>query len=127
MPVTSSVAGSRAELATLPWLLLVLLRVSAGAFKLGVVREEPFAKLFKFCPGLFEMQEVKFVFFQNTALEIRVVRSTESPMRSNKEVAQVADQRGEEYSESNPFFLSWPEFFFLRAAQVFGEEVCTWQ
>ena len=65
MPATSSVVGSRAELAPLPWLLLVLLRVSAGAFKLGVVREEPFVKFSKLCPGSFEMQDVKLCIFES--------------------------------------------------------------
>ena len=63
MPATSSVVGSRAELATLPWLLLVLLRANAGAFKLGVVREEPFAKFSTLCPGSFEMQNVKLCLY----------------------------------------------------------------
>ena len=79
MPTTSSVVGSRAELATLPWLLLVLLRASAGAFKLGVVREEPFVKFSKLCPGLFEIQDVKLCIFQISAFELSVERLTESP------------------------------------------------
>ena len=109
MPATSSVVGSRAELATLPWLLLVLLRARAGAFKLGVVREEPFAKFFKFCPGPFEIQGVKLCIFQISAFEINVERLTETPRGGSKEVAQAAIQRGEECSEGNPFFLRWLE------------------
>ena len=109
MPATSSVAGSRAELATLPWLLLVLLSVSEGAFKLGVVREEPFAKFSKLCPGSFEMQDEKLCISQTYALEISAERLTETLKRGSKGVAQAANQRGEECSEGNPFFLRWPE------------------
>ena len=109
MPATSSVVGSRAELATLPWLLLVLLRVSASAFKLGVVREEPFVKFFKLCPGFLEIQGEKLCISQISAFEIYVAKLKESPRRSSKEVAQTANQRGEECDEGNPFFLRWPE------------------
>ena len=88
MPATSSVVGSSAELATLPWLLLVLLRASAGAFKLGVVREEPFAKFFKLCPGPLEMQDVKLHISQIFTFEICVKRLKESPREegTSKEV-----------------------------------------
>ena len=109
MPATSSVAGSRAELATLPWLLLVLLRVSAGAFKLGVVREEPFVKFFKLYPGSFEMQDVKLSILQISAFEISAEILTETLKRGSKEVAQAVNQRGEECDEGNPFFLHWLE------------------
>ena len=76
---------------------------NAGAFKFGVVREEPFAKFVKLCPGLFEMQDVKLCIFENAAFEINVERLTESPRRSSEEVAQAVNQRGEECDESNPF------------------------
>ena len=111
MPATSSVVGSSAELATLPWLLLVLLRASAGAFKLGVVREEPFAKFFKLCPGFLEVQGEKLCISQISVFEIYVERLKESPRGSSKEVAQAANHGGEERDEGNPFFLSWLEFF----------------
>ena len=108
MPATSSVVGSRAELATLPWLLLVLLRANAGAFKLGVVREEPFAKFLKLCPGLFDLQDVKLCRFQNYVFKISVERLTETPRRGSKEVLKLPIVRGEECDEGNPFFLRWP-------------------
>ena len=105
MPATSSVVGSRAELATLPWLLLVRLRVRAGAFKLGGDREEPFVKFSKFYPGLFEIQDEKLYIFQISAFELSVERLTESPRRGSKEVARAGNQRGEECDEGNLFFL----------------------
>ena len=88
---------------------MVRLCVRAGAFKFGVDREEPFVKLFKLYPEPLEIQEVKLRFLQTAAFEIDVERLTESPMRSNKEVAQVVIQRGEECIEGNPFFLHWSE------------------
>ena len=109
MPATSSVVGRRAELAPLPWLLLVCLRVCAGAFKFGVDREEPFVKFFKLYPGPLEIQDVKLRFWQTAVFEMDVERLKESPMRSNKEVTQVVFQRGEECIEGNLFFLYWPE------------------
>ena len=109
MPATSSVVGSCAELATLPWLLLVHLCASAGAFNLGVSCEEPFVKFFKLYPGPLEMQMAKLRSSQISAFEIDVARSKESPARSIKEVALVTNQRGEECSEGNPFFLNWLE------------------
>ena len=105
MPATSSVVGRRAELAPLPWLLLVRLRVSAGAFKFGVDREEPFVKFFKLYPGPLEMQEVKLCRFQIAVFEINVERLTKSPKRSGEEVAPAVNQRGEECIEGNLFFL----------------------
>ena len=105
MPATSSVVGRRAELAPLPWLLLVRLCVHAGAFKFGDDREEPFVKFFKLYPGPLEIQEVKLRCFQTATFEIDVERLKESPMRNNKEVAQVVIQRGEECIEGNLFFL----------------------
>ena len=90
------------------WLLLVHLCVSAGEFKFGGDREEPFVKLFKFYPGPLEMQEVKLCRIQIAVFEISVERSTKSPTRSSEEVAQAAKQRGEECIEGNLFFLYWP-------------------
>ena len=87
----------------------MLLRVSAGAFKLGVVREEPFAKFSKLCPGSFEMQDVKLCISKTYALEISVEILTETLKRGSKEVAQAVNQRGEECDEGNPFFLRWLE------------------
>ena len=107
MPATSSVVGSRAELAPLPWLLLVHLCVSAGAFKLGVVREEPFVKLFKLYPGPLDMQEAKLCIFKIAAFEINVERSKKAPKKSGEEEAQAVKRRGEECIESNLFFLHW--------------------
>ena len=108
MPATSSVVGSRAELATLPWLLLVHLCVSAGAFKFGVDREEPFVKFLSFTLGPSKCK-AKLRIFQISAFEIYVERLKETPTRSSKEVAQAANQRGEECIEGNLFFLHWPE------------------
>ena len=94
MPATSSVVGSRAELATLPWLLLVLLHICAGAFKLGVVREEPFAKFFKLCPGPLEMQDVKLHISQISAFEIYVERLKESPREAARRGLKLLTKGG---------------------------------
>ena len=85
------------------------LHVRAGVFKLGVVREEPFAKFSKLCPGSFEMQDVKLSILQISAFEISAEILTETLKRGSKEVAQAANQRGEECDEGNPFFLRWLE------------------
>ena len=119
MPATSSVVGSRAELAPLPWLLLVLLCACAGAFKFGGDWEEPFVKFSKLYLGPLEMQDVKLGILQIAATEISAVRLTESLLGSSKEVAQAVNQKGENVSKVIFFSCSGRK----RPVQVFGEEV----
>ena len=126
MLATSSVVGSSAELATLPWLLLVLLRVRVVAFKLGVVREEPFAKFLKLCPGFLEIQGEKLCISQISVFEIYVGRSKESPRRSSNEVAQAGNQGGK--SATKVILFSCADWNFLsQSTTVFWEEAYTWQ
>ena len=121
MPATSSVVGSRAELAPLPWLLLVLLRMCAGAFKFGGDWEEPFVKFSKLYLRPLEMQDVKLGILQIAATEISAARLTESLLESSKEVAQAANQKGEKCIEGNLFFLLWSE---TAGAGFWGGSTC---
>ena len=68
----------------LPWLLLVLLRVRVGTFKLGVVREESSVKFLKLYPESLEIQDVKLCIIQTSTFELYVERLKESPRRSSK-------------------------------------------
>ena len=62
MPATSSVVGSCAEPASLPWLLWVHFARKCRCIFVWCSREGSFAELFGLRSGFFEMQEVKLCF-----------------------------------------------------------------